>query len=471
MRAYESENELLDAFRPFGEMTDDGVTLTDASGLRGEVIDNLAYTSALGSEDLKPLARRLVWDIAQEIGCRPASIHDYYIAGGTGAWQNQTTPAINVRGMAYDTARTIFRAAKTHDVGQLILEIARSEMGYTEQRPAEYTTSMLAAAIREGWTGPVFIQGDHFQINAKGYKSDPEAEVQGVRDLVIEALAAGFFNIDVDTSTIVDLSLGDENAQQAENAQRTAELTAWIRQHEPKDVTVSVGGEIGEVGTQNSTPAELRAFMSQYQRALASMDGGKLTGISKISVQTGTSHGGIIMPDGSIAKVKVDFDTLGDLSTIARDEYHLGGAVQNGASTLPEEAFDRFAQANACEVHLATGFQNIIYDSQAFPQDLLKEVYAYLEKNHQSDRKPDMTDAQFYYTARKRGLGPFKKAFWDLPEEAKGQICSELQEKFELIFTRLNVRNTAAQVRDLTPLPRISFRSAAELSDVEVEGE
>jgi hypothetical protein len=225
------------------------------------------------------------------------------------------------------------------------------------------------------------------------------------------------------------------------------------------------------VGTQNSTPAELRAFMCQYQRALASMDGGKLTGISKISVQTGTSHGGIVMPDGSIAKVKVDFDTLGDLSTIARDEYHLGGAVQHGASTLPEEAFVRFAQANACEVHLATGFQNIIYDRQAFPQDLLKEVYAYLEKNHQSDRKPDMTDAQFYYTARKRGLGPFKKAFWDLPEEAKGQICSELQEKFELIFTRLNVSNTAAQVRDLTPLPRISFRSAAELSDVEVEGE
>ena len=471
MRAFESRSELLEAFRPYGEVQKDGVRVTDARGLRGDFVDDLAYTSALGSDEMKPLARHLIWELAQELGCAPASIHDYYMAGGRGVWHNQTTPAINVRAMAYDTARSIVRAANKLDVGQVIFEIARSEMGYTEQRPAEYTASILAAAIREGFQGPVFIQGDHFQINAKGYKSDPEKEVQGVRDLIDEALAAGFLNIDVDTSTIVDLSLGSEDEQQAENARRTAELTAYIREHEPEGVTVSIGGEIGEVGTENSTPAELEAFMRQYERALAAMNGGTLTGISKISVQTGTSHGGVVLPDGTIAQVKVDFDTLGDLSTLARDKYGLAGAVQHGASTLPEAAFDRFAQANACEVHLATGFQNIMYDSQAFPPDLLAEMYAYLEANHPGDRKPDMTDAQFYYTARKRALGPFKQQLWNLDDDVKGEICGALQERFELIFQRLNVVNTSSMVRDLTPVPKLPFRTGDEISDVLVEGE
>lgn len=471
MRAFESRSELLDAFRPYGEVHKDGVHVSDAHGLRGEFVDNLAYTSALGSDEMKPLARHLIWDLAQALGCAPASIHNYYMAGGRNVWHNQTTPAINVRAMAYDTARSIVRAANKLDVGQVIFEIARSEMGYTEQRPAEYTASILAAAIREGFQGPVFIQGDHFQINAKGYKADGEKEVQGVRDLIDEALAAGFLNIDVDTSTIVDLSLATEDEQQAENARRTAELTAYIRQHEPENVTVSVGGEIGEVGTENSTPAELEAFMRQYEKALAAMDGGKLTGISKISVQTGTSHGGIVLPDGTIATVKVDFDTLGELSKVSREKYGLAGAVQHGASTLPEAAFGHFAQANACEVHLATGFQNIMYDSRAFPADLLSEMYAYLEANHPGDRKPDMTDAQFYYTARKRALGPFKQQLWDLGDDVKGEICAELQDRFELIFNRLNVVNTSAMVRDLTPVQKLPFRAGDEISDVLVEGE
>jgi fructose/tagatose bisphosphate aldolase len=471
MRAYDSRDELLSAFRQYGSVDDGAVRVNDPAGLRQNVIDDLAYTAALGSDDVKHVARRLIWQIAQTLGCRPASIHDYYLAGGKNVWSNQTTPAINVRGITYYTARTIFRAAHKLDVGQVIFEIARSEMGYTEQRPAEYTASVLAAAIREGHTGPVFIQGDHFQINAKGYKADPDKEVQGVRDLIDEALVAGFFNIDVDTSTIVDLSLATIDEQQAENARRTAELTAHIREGEPDGVTVSVGGEIGEVGSQNSTVEDLHAFMMAYNRELASMNGGSLAGISKISVQTGTSHGGIVLPDGTVAKVKVDFDTLGELSAVSREQYGLSGAVQHGASTLPEEAFDRFSQANASEVHLATGFQNIIYESQAFPSDLLEEIYAYLTENHSDERKPDMTDAQFYYTTRKRAFGPFKKAMWDLPDDAKSQICQELQDRFELIFTRLNVTNTSAMVRDLTPMPEVEYRTTSVVSDVLVEGE
>ena len=438
MTSFASITELLDSVRPFVEIHDGGLTVRDESGFREQALDRITYSAVFGADDVRSASRWLIWQAAQRLGALPASIHDFYMAGGRDEWRNRTTPAINLRGLVYDAARAVFRAAGANQTNQVIFEIARSEMGYTSQRPEEYATVLLAAALREGYRGPVFIQGDHFQINAKKYAQDPDTEVQGLRDLIVEALDAGFYNIDIDSSTIVDLSKPTIREQQEANCVRTAELTAFIREHEPAGVTVSVGGEIGEVGGKNSTVEDLEAFMDGYLASLAGYGGG-LTGISKISVQTGTSHGGVVLPDGSIARVNVDFETLGTLSRAARERYGLGGAVQHGASTLPEEAFNRFAEANACEVHLATGFQNIILDSPAFPDDLRRDIATYLTEHHANERKPDMTDAQFLYTTRKRAFGPFKQRMWDLPEETRHQIAQELEQRFDLIFKRLNV--------------------------------
>jgi fructose/tagatose bisphosphate aldolase len=103
-----------------------------------------------------------------------------------------------------------------------------------------------------------------------------------------------------------------------------------------------------------------------------------LKGISKISIQTGATHGGVPLPDGTVAKVKIDFDTLKKLSEAARSDYGLSDAVQHGASTLPDEVFDKFLQVGTSEVHLATGFQNIIYGSKDFPAELREKIYKYV---------------------------------------------------------------------------------------------
>jgi fructose/tagatose bisphosphate aldolase len=413
------------------------------------VLDRLIYTAVFGEETVKEASRWLIRAAAPRLGAYPASIHDLYLAGGRGEYQHATAPAINVRGLTYDVMRAIFRAARANDCKIVLFELARSEMSYTWQRPAEYASNALAAAIKEGHRGPVFIQGDHYQINAKKYKQDPAAELQAVRDLTAEAIAAGYYNIDIDASTIVDLELPTVEAQQTLNGRHTAELTRFIREREPAGITVSVGGEIGEVGSRNSTVEELHGFMRRYRDEL----GADLAGISKISVQTGTSHGGIVLADGSIKEVAVDFDTLGALSRVAREEYGLGGAVQHGASTLPEEAFNRFADANAIEVHLATAFQNQIYESAAFPADLKADIYAHLAANHADERKPNQTDAQFYYTTRKRGFGPFKRQLWDLPAETRARLMDDLEPTFGLIMRRLGVVGTAALVdRIVTPV-------------------
>src|SRR3989442_13290364 len=332
-------------------------------------MDHLVRQAVFGTPEDRDQARWLIWEIGQHAGVRPASIHELYLARGRGEVRAFTTPAINVRVLAYDSGRAVFRAARRLDVGAVICEIARSEIAYTDQRPAEYVAVMTAAALREGFTGPLFIQGDHVQVNAKKYAADAEAELKALRALIEEELHAGFYNVDVDTSTLVDLSKPNLDEQQRTNYERAAELTKFIRDREPDGMTVSVGAEIGEVGGKNSDVHELKAFMEGYRRTLKRL--GTASGISKISVQTGTSHGGVVLPDGSIAKVQLDLQALKALSHDARTKYGLGGAVQHGASTLPPEAFSQFPQCEAVEIHLATNFQTIVMDHPAVPPALL----------------------------------------------------------------------------------------------------
>jgi fructose/tagatose bisphosphate aldolase len=405
-------------------------------------LDELVHQAVFGAPAEREQARWLLWEIGQRAGVRPASIHELYMARGRGEAPVFTTPAINIRVLAYDSARAVFRAARRLEVGAVICEIARSEIGYTEQRPAEYVAVMTAAALREGFAGPLFIQGDHVQVNAKKYAADPETELLAIRTLIEEELHAGFYNIDVDTSTLVDLSQATLAEQQRVNYERAAELTQFIREREPDGVTVSVGGEIGEVGGKNSDVHELAAFMDGYQRALARL--GRYTGISKISVQTGTSHGGVVLPDGSIAKVQIDLDALKALSRDARTRYGLGGAVQHGASTLPPEAFGRFPACEAIEIHLATNFQTIVFDHPALPAELRAEITHWVKAECKDEWKKGDTEQQFVYKSRKKAIGPFKRRMWELPADVRGAIAADLEKTFAFLFEQLRVTGTRA---------------------------
>ena len=419
------------------ERRNDRVLVRNRGPLSSQM-DGLIREAVFGEADGKAAARWLIWEISQSLGIRPASIHELYAARGRGEIARTfTIPAVNLRMLAYDSARAVFRAARRIDAGAIIFEIARSEIGYTDQRPAEYVSAVLAAAVREGFSGPVFIQGDHFQASAKKYAADPGVELKAIRDLIVESISAGFYNIDIDTSTLVDITKPSLDEQQKLNFELCAELTRFIRAHEPAGVTISVGGEIGEVGQKNSSPEDLKAFMKGYD-ALK----GPVKGISKISVQTGTSHGGVVLPDGTLAQVAIDFDVLRVLSEEARSKYGMGGAVQHGASTLPDSAFHKFVEAGACEVHLATAFQSLVMDHQATPEALRREISEWLKLNVASERKPKDTEAQFLYKARKKAVGPFKKQFWTLPEASLAAIGASLEKQFVFLFEQLAVGKT-----------------------------
>ncbi|MGH8188805.1 MAG: class II fructose-bisphosphate aldolase, partial [Steroidobacteraceae bacterium] len=197
-----------------------------------------------------------------------------------------------------------------------------------------------------------------------------------------------------------------------------------------------------------------------YKAAL-SRRGAGLTGISKISVQTGTAHGGFIDASGKLlTDVKIDLDTLRELSRVAREEYGLGGAVQHGASTLPADAFDAFPRVGACEIHLATNFQNMVYDE--LPAALRAEMYAWTRENAAEERKPKDTEEQFIYKARKKAIGPFKKQLWNLPAAEREKIGKTLEDQFTFLMTKLKVGGTMAAVKRFVKAPEMALdRDAA----------
>lgn len=421
--------------------TDGSVEITDESKLISEGIDRLVYTSALSEDSsLKHETRVLIRKIANSLGIYSSSIYGLYKAIGEGEVSGFSVPAMNIRMMNYDFSRAVFEEAQKIEAGALIFEIARSEMKYCAQTPDEFSASILGAAIKSGYRGPVFIQGDHFQFKEEIFKKNPQEEIDNIELLIKDALMAQFYNIDIDASTLVDLEKEELSEQQKDNFEMTAELTRYIRGIQPPGVTVSIGGEIGHIGGKNSTVEDFEAFMEGYQGLI-----GNMPGITKVSVQTGSSHGGIPDENGKVIEVPIDFEVLRSISESARSKYKIAGPVQHGASTLPERMFPEFVKSNTVEVHLATELMNIMIDN--LPEELREKMHQWTLENCTDEREAKWNDKQFIYKLRKKSVGPFKNECWNLSEDERKKIREALSVKLRFIFENFNIKGTAHTVR------------------------
>ena len=461
---FNNQEEINQSLQGIVNWDNDDLIINDTDKLRTNILDQLVLNAAINSSpEVKGLSRYILKSVALELGIVTSSIQGLYEARGRGEIKGFTVPALNIRGLPYELCRAIFRTAIKTQAGAFIFELAKSEMGYTFQKPQELSAIILGAAIKEGYKGPVFIQGDHFQVNAKNYAKDKDKEIAGLKTLIKDGIAGGFYNIDIDTSTLVDLSKSTVVEQQRANFEVGVELTKYVRELEPAGITISVGGEIGEVGKENSNEQELRAYLDNFNELLEKEKSGA-TGISKISIQTGTSHGGVPLPDGTVAEVNLDFDTLEILSRISRESYGLAGAVQHGASTLPLDLFHKFPELETAEIHLATDFQNMTYGSNLFPNDFKEKIYTHLRKKFAAEKKDGETDEQFIYKTRKKGFGEFKSEFWCLSKEIREGIGQELERKTDFLFDKLAVGNTRSDVIKTVQQTPIFPDLAAEVS-------
>ena len=190
------------------EVTPTGVKVLDKGLFMAKGLYVLAEAAALSpSADVKTAAKRITLELLPQFGIKAASDHDFYMAKQQGKWKNITVPAVNGRSTVFMSFRPMFRVAKEENVGVIKTEVARSEMRYSAQDSAEIVAITGLAAIAEGWTGLLFVQQDHNQIDKDKYKkggADRQKEIDARNELFRDGIAAGQYNIDLDPSTLVD---------------------------------------------------------------------------------------------------------------------------------------------------------------------------------------------------------------------------------------------------------------------------
>jgi hypothetical protein len=374
----------------------------------------------------------------------PASIGPIYRALAAGAIPPLSVPAINLRGLTYDLARAIWRAAKDADAGPVIFELAPSESRTGRQGFEEFAALILVAALREGYRGPVFLQVDHFQID----RDDPQDSSE-FRSWCSQSIAAGMQQVDFDASGLC--AAAPAPSAQAACAQATAAAVTFHhsltrtagRSVRPRHDPV-YGAEVGEIGGANTTVDDLREFMAAYRIAPAGTPP-----LGKISVNTGTTHGGLIDADGRPGPMPLDLPLLADLATVARREYGLPGVVQHAASTLSHGQLAQLPAAGVCEVHLATGIQNLVFDHPRFNADLRARMQEELLDTHDEAEgrelsgTEDWTPTQRFYSGRWTSWGQFKRELWDLPEEERAALRASLVDWCVPIFTALQIAGRA----------------------------
>ncbi|GEM_PF-120143 len=427
-RAMESWSKLTSVLKPALRMGKDGVTVHDPEALRGEPIDALAQTAVFAVGPTRDRAREIVRALAHQQGLVPASLQRFYLARARGhIGSSFTVPAFNIRGATYEVARAAFRAAKRRHVGAMIFEIARSETGYTEQRPAEYAVAILAAGVKEGFRGPLFLQGDHYQFTRPIESAHLQATQFQLENLVLESLDAGFRQIDVDASPLVNPALPTIPDQQALNAVRSARLTSFVRDQEDVGPGVCVGAEVSEIGGPPTSLADVHAFMDRYTHELRRL--GQGPGPAKLSVNTLTGTGGS-------GGAQVSFDLLSSISEVCRETYGMAGVAQHGTAELPDAELHRFVKAGACELHVATGLQNALLDHPEFPHALRARMDAWVKAQQVA------SPGQTLQKLRKRAFGPFKRDLWAIEPHVMEAIGKDLEAKFDVMFQELGVVDT-----------------------------
>jgi fructose/tagatose bisphosphate aldolase len=405
-------------------------------------LDSRARQLALAPADQRPSLATALQANLRPMGVYPASIRSWYQALGRGELAPMTVPAFNVRGLTYALGRAIWRAALDRKAGPFMFELAPSEAVAGKQTFEEFAALTLAAAAREGYRGPVFLQGDHFGVETPQGLTD-------ILDLAQRVMKAGFYQVDIDASHLFDPKRADLAGYHLPNARAVARIVADLRGRQPQGHRLALGGEVGEIGGRNTSGADLLAFYQEFSRCLPP----GVAGLDKISAQTGTLHGGNVQPDGTVGHMPLDFNLASALSRQAR-ALGLAGLVQHGASTLSLPDLSRLPDTGVVEVHLATQIQNIVFDHPAFPSDLLHQMRdrlvlsAHGAEGEQVAEENQQSEAQRFYRARWTAWGAFRSELLELPETALRPITQSLSAWVADIFHALRVEGCAERVND-----------------------
>jgi len=421
-------------------------TISNKELLQTAVIYQLAFNASVNKDEtIKKASIHWINQIAKALEIVSTSNFDFYQKKAAGEHQFFTVPAINGRMVAFHLTRAAVSAADKLGLPHLIFELALSEGGYTGQKKNEYAALVKAAYISLGLQKrELHLQADHYQLDPKKYEEDADKELQRIKDATEFALEQEVYNIDIDASKFEtdDPSKSDRENQEV-NAKLAAEVFAFIRQYEQEHnlpCTISIGGEVGEVGGENTKYPQVIAYMEMVKEHLESKGLSKAPGFSKISINVGSAHGGVLGEDGKpLDTVPLDFQAHHDLYMKGKDPFNKGQhilGVQHGASTLPKTAFQLFPAMHVAEIHLATGFQNVIWDTlEQEDNPLFTAMSGKVDSEFGEKVKAHKTPAIGFMKERKRVTQFFKRQL--LLSKAIPAIEKNLEAEFTTIFHSL----------------------------------
>ncbi|MBI3655706.1 MAG: hypothetical protein HY232_04705 [Acidobacteria bacterium] len=405
-------------------------------------LDDLVFESIFNEDAaLRKRIRQLIHAVGRECHIIPASMQRFYEARATSALGGMTIAAIGLPTLSYDLACAVFRAAGRLRVGGFAFSLSRDELETTGQSFDEFAAVIIAAALRERWQGPVFLLASRLQADARHFVARPAGEMSALRQLIDDALRAGFYNIDLDTSPLIDKGCSTLSEQLYRNYAQSAELTAYIRRVEPRGVTVSVGATLGAAGDRNSTEEDLNSFMAGYNKALAAGRYGA-KGLCKIVVQTCKQAYGVPLPDGQIVSLSLDMNLLRRLSYRARADFGLAGAVQQVSADWPLDIYDRFVNTDTAEIHLSDVVQDIVLEGLHLHSSLHAEMDRFLKRECANQWSDGMTEAAFLHRMRGRAWKAFKQPLWELSRAPRLEISALLESRIQIIFEKLGLSNT-----------------------------
>jgi hypothetical protein len=105
----------------------------------------------------------------------------------------------------------------------------------------------------------------------------------------------------------------------------------------------------------------------------------------------------------------------------------------------------------------------MVYEHAQFPAELKAEMYTWVRANATEERKPNDTEEQFIYKARKKAIGPFKQKMWALSEDVRRAIGQSLEDQFSFLMTKLKINDTAADVAKFVTVPQVALDREAEI--------
>ncbi len=423
------------------EVRSDGVRIIDAQRLREERIDALVYNAMFQpSERVRYFLAWLIRQAAAGNAIYPASLKGLYAMAARGQTPKFTVPAVSLRAMTYAGGRSAFQAAWETGTGALVFNLDGAAK--PAQSPLDYATCLLAAAIREGYEGPLFLEADFLHAQPVTDEAAHGDELERLKELAEEALNEGFFNLEFDTTRLENLTLPDPTEQEQACYLDCAALASFVRQTEPGGVGSAIGIRFNCHGDLEHRVQRLRAFMTGFETEFTSR-AGHVPGISKFNLNI---------------RGEEDLGMAVDFAEVALREYWLPTSVGQEGAALPDDLIEAVVDLPFVEVHLGSRLEERIFDHPAFPAQLRQAMQRWIEACA-SARQAGQSDEDLRLAMRPLAYEQFKRELWDLPGQTQEAIMADLKADLVEIIRRLRVEDSIHLVIDAvtiqqTELPR-----------------